>query len=582
MKLLNLNKKFFFSIIFFIIFSPLLSEESVDIWEKKNLNKKSDTTKVKEASLEKTESKININSKMLNEIAVNSDISKIKKNLVYGIFDPDENNLTLDMWINSEGTRIKDTIERINKIKLSPFAEEIFINTLFTISKLPNKNMTDEEFVNYKLDWLISNNKSEIISTFLNKNKEFPNKKKIIKYLVDGNITRANLVEACQNITLISNDVKDSYLDQFKIICLINNNKKNEAQLIFDLLREQKLSNKFFDNKINYLLGLSNKIDSKIDDSNLLNFYLSSIAIPDFAYTPNTKTNKKIWQYLIAANLFKIDHLENELLIKELETAANNNSLSKMYIFEVYKNIKFNFNDFLNIDEIYLTLNPINARALIYQKILLSDNVETKLKYLFLLNDLFKKDNLANIFKKYLDQELKNLDPKEIPLSYKQLVVENTIYEKKKILGKIKYNNNYYHTSKLIRFYTEKNTYKKNIEKEIKTIHKKIKRNKKYETSLKDIILFETLKRDGINVPKELIDQEIIKNNLPPAELLNLGKNNETGLLLLRIVELIGEDEIINLDIQTIYFINHLLIKSGITKYSNKILITVLPERSET
>jgi hypothetical protein len=582
MKLLNLNKKFFFSIIFFIIFSPLLSEESVDIWGKKNLNKKSDRTKVKEATLEKTESKININSKMPNEIVVNSDISKIKKNLVYGIFDPDENNLTLDMWINSEGTRIKDTIERINKIKLSSFAEEIFINTLFTISKLPNKNMTDEEFVNYKLDWLISNNKSEIISTFLNKNKEFPNKKKIIKYLVDGNITKANLVEACKNITLISNDVKDSYLDQFKIICLIDSNKKNEAQLIFDLLREQKLSNKFFDNKINYLLGLSNKIDSKIDDSNLLNFYLSSISIPDFAYTPNTKTNKKIWQYLIAANLFKIDDLENELLIKELETAANNNSLSKMYIFEIYKNIKFNFNDFLNIDEIYLKLNSINARALIYQKILLSDNVETRLKYLFLLNDLFKKDNLANIFKKYLDQELKNLDPQQIPLSYKQLVVENTIYEKKKILGKIKYNNNYYHTSKLIRFYTEKNTYKKNIEKEIKTIYKKIKKNKKYKTSLKDIILFETLKRDGINVPKELIDQEIIKNNLPPAELLNLGKNNETGLLLLRIVELIGEDEIINLDIQTIYFINHLLIKSGIKKYSNKILITVLPERSET
>ena len=582
MKLLNLNKKFFFSIIFFIIFSPLLSEESVDIWGKKNLNKKSDRTKVKEATLEKTESKININSKMPNEIVVNSDISKIKKNLVYGIFDPDENNLTLDMWINSEGTRIKDTIERINKIKLSSFAEEIFINTLFTISKLPNKNMTDEEFVNYKLDWLISNNKSEIISTFLNKNKEFPNKKKIIKYLVDGNITKANLVEACKNITLISNDVKDSYLDQFKIICLIDSNKKNEAQLIFDLLREQKLSNKFFDNKINYLLGLSNKIDSKIDDSNLLNFYLSSISIPDFAYTPNTKTNKKIWQYLIAANLFKIDDLENELLIKELETAANNNSLSKMYIFEIYKNIKFNFNDFLNIDEIYLKLNSINARALIYQKILLSDNDETRLKYLFLLNDLFKKDNLANIFKKYLDQELKNLDPQQIPLSYKQLVVENTIYEKKKILGKIKYNNNYYHTSKLIRFYTEKNTYKKNIEKEIKTIYKKIKKNKKYKTSLKDIILFETLKRDGINVPKELIDQEIIKNNLPPAELLNLGKNNETGLLLLRIVELIGEDEIINLDIQTIYFINHLLIKSGIKKYSNKILITVLPERSET
>jgi len=441
--------------------------------------------------------------------------------------------------------------------------------------------MTEEEFINYKLDWLIKNQKDELISIFLNKNKEFPNKKKIIRYLVDGNIAKANLNEACQNITLINNDVKDLYLDQFKIICLIKNNKKNEAQLILDLLREQKLSNKFFDNKIDYLLGLSDKIDAKIDDTNLLNFYLSSIVIPDFAYMPNKQTNKKIWQYLTAANLFKINDVENKEQIKELETAANNDFISKLYIFEIYKNVKFNFNDFLNTDEIYLTLDSMNARALIYQKVLLTDNIEIKLKYLFLLNDLFKKDNLSNVFKEYLDKELKTLDPEQIPLLYKQLVAENIIYERKNNLGKIKYNDNYYHTSRIIKFYTEKDTFKKKPEKEFETIYKKIKKNKKYKTSLKDIILFETLESDGVIIPKELIDQKIIKNNLPPIELLNLEKNNETGLLLLRIVELIGEDEILDLDTQTIYFINHLLIKLGIRKFSNKILITVLPERSE-
>ena len=132
-----------------------------------------------------------------------------------------------------------------------------------------------------------------------------------------------------------------------------------------------------------------------------------------------------------------------------------------------------------------------------------------------------------------------------------------------------------------MRFYTEKNTFKETVEKEFKTVHKKIKKNKKYKISLKDIVLFETLQSDGITVPKELIDQEIVKNNLPPIELVNLGKNNETGLLLLRIVELIGEDEILDLDAQTIYFVNHLLIKSGMRKFSNKILITALPERSK-
>jgi len=581
MKLLNLNKKLSFLLILFVFITPLLSEDSVDIWKKENLNKKNNVTKKKDIPLKKSVSKININTDSAKGIEVNTNFSEINKNLVYGIFDPNENNLTLDMWVNSEGTKVKDTIERINKIKLSSFTEEIFINTLFTISKPPSQNMTDEEFVNYKLDWLIRNNKGELIATFLNRNQEFPNKKKIIRYLVNKNITKANLREACQNITLISNDVKDSYLEQFKIICLIKNNKKNEAQLILDLLREQKLSNKFFNNKINYLLGLTEKPDDKIDDTNLLNFYLSSITVPDFTYIPNNKTSKKIWQYLAAANLFKIDNIENKEQIKDLEIAANNGSFPASYIFEIYKNIKFNFNDFLNTDEVYSTLDTLNGRALVYQKVLLSDNIETKLKYIFLLNNLFKKDKLSNLSKKYVDKELKALDQNKIPSSYMQLVAENIIYEENTDLGKIKYNNKNYHTSRILTFYTESDISKTKIEKELKNIHKKIKKNKKYKISIKDTMLFETLESDGITVPAELIDKKIIKNNSPPRELLNFGKNNETALLLLRIVELIGEDEILDLDDQTIYFINHLLIKSGFKKISNKILTTTLPERSK-
>jgi len=94
-------------------------------------------------------------------------------------------------------------------------------------------------------------------------------------------------------------------------------------------------------------------------------------------------------------------------------------------------------------------------------------------------------------------------------------------------------------------------------------------------------MLLEALQADGIIIPSELIDKKIVKNNLPPVELSNFGKNDEIGMLLLRIVELVGEDEILDLDEQTIYFINHLLIKSGLKKLSNKILTTTLPERSK-
>ena len=312
MKLLNLNKKIFFFLIIFI-FTPLFSEDSVNIREKKNLDIKTNTNKSKDIFPEQSKSKIKINSSLSKENNINSSTLDISNNSVYGIFDPEENNLTLDMWANSEGTSVKDTIERINKIKLSSFAEEILTKTLFTVARPPNQNMTDVEFVNYKFDWLIENKKDDLIDTFLNKNNELNNIKKIIRYLVDENIAKANLSEACRKITLINKDVKDSYLDQFKIICLIKINKKNEAQLILDLLREQKLSNEFFDKKINYLLGLTEKLDERIDDTNLLNFYLSSITIPEFTYTPNIKTNKQIWQYITTANLLNI----NDLKIKE-------------------------------------------------------------------------------------------------------------------------------------------------------------------------------------------------------------------------------------------------------------------------
>ena len=583
MKLLSLNKKIYLFFISLIFSTELLSEDSIDIWSQKNINNKSFSIKAESKTLKKIKIKknININAQLPKEIEVSLDDSTTDTNPIYGIYDPNDYNLTLDMWVNSEGTRVKDTIERINKIKLSSFSENLFINTLFTISKLPSQNMTDEQFINYKIDWLIKNKKDETISIFLDKNKNFPNKSKVIKYLVDQNIAKANLKDACEKITLISNDVKDSYLDQFKVICLINEKKKNEAQLLIDLLREQKLSNKFFDSKIDYILGVKSKQDGKIDDSTLLNFYLSSITVSDFNYKPNVKTDIKIWEYLTAAKLIKISDLENNEQIKELEVAANNNRLAKSYILEIYKNIKFNFNDLLNVDQVYTTLDPINARALVYQKILLSDNTETKLKYLFLLNNLFKKEKLSNVFKDYLSQELKILNSKNIPLEYQVLVDKNIIYEKKNKPGKIKYNDKSYHTSKIIKHYVEKSTSNKNTEKEVQRVYKKLKKNKKYKVSLNDVILLDSLQNDGLSIPKEISYEQLKKKNLPPAELLNLVKNKEVGLALLRIVELIGEDELTDLDSQTIYFITHLFEKAGLILLRNKILITVLPDRTE-
>ena len=80
MKLLNLNKKLLFSLILFIFFTPLSSEDSINIWKNENLKKKGNITKAKDPSLEKIESQININNELQKEIEINSDTPETNKN----------------------------------------------------------------------------------------------------------------------------------------------------------------------------------------------------------------------------------------------------------------------------------------------------------------------------------------------------------------------------------------------------------------------------------------------------------------------------------------------------------------------
>ena len=45
--------------------------------------------------------------------------------------------------------------------------------------------------------------------------------------------------------------------------------------------------------KLNFYLGISDKTTNKINEKNLLNFYLSSVTIKDFKYEPTKKLKKK-------------------------------------------------------------------------------------------------------------------------------------------------------------------------------------------------------------------------------------------------------------------------------------------------
>ena len=575
MMLKNFEKILSF-IFIFLILTPLQGEEKIDIWK----NKKSDNI---EKINEDSSSKENLNTlkqvidkepeqtiQIENSIIENSEEPK-----VFGVYDPAEYDFNLNMWSTTKAEDIRASIKRIKKINLSKTSNEILENVLLSFSYPPN-GMNEKEFVNLKVDWLINNNRLDLIENFLKQNKEFEGKSKLVQYLVDTNIAQANINEGCKKIEFIDSTIKDSYLEKFKIYCLVFQNKKSEAQLLFDLLKEQNQSDSFFDDKINFLLGISDKTSNKVNEKNLLNFYLSSVTIKDFTYTPTKKTKKEIWKYLNAANLIKIEDV-NDKKIKDLELAANIGQLDESVIFNVYKQIPFSLNTLIKAKSLYQTLDEIEARSLIYQKYLLSEDIESKVDYLFILDELFKKNEIENVFSSFLSDNLKEIGIENVPEEYKEAAI-NSIIDEEQNIGKIKFNDKILHQSKIIKFYLENEDQKK-IQKDIDKIFKKINKNKKYFYSAKDLALVEALLKDGFIIPSNFKKKELASKYEVPKNLMKLIEKKQNAFLALRIVEIIGEDEPYQLDPETIYFITNLLNEMDLIKIRNRILTSALPLR---
>ena len=575
MKLSDLNKLFFFLIIF-INFSSSYAENEVDIWKKNSSNNFKEEKKNQDQKINSP--LINKNKITTNSIIQEQTSSENNDTLLYGIWDPDKYNFELSMWANTDGKNIQKTIERLNKLNLSETAENILLNTLFSYSYAP-ENLSEKDFLDIKINWLIKNKKDDLIEQFLTKNNDFPNKNKIIQYLVDRNISNANIKVGCEKVNFIGKDIKDPYLEKFKIYCLVFNNKKSQAQLLHDILKEQKQSDKFFDNALDFLLGVSENKNKKIKDDNLLNFYLSSITFPNFKYEPSDKTKKSIWEYMNSADLISIDDINDKEKIKNVEIAANKGQVDKIQIFKIYKQIPFELNTLINARTVYQSLEKIESRALIYQKYLLSDNTKNKLDLLFLLKDLFKKDNLSNVYTEFLSDRLKEFELSEIPENYLNTVERNIISNKSLNQKKIKFDDKTLHKSKLLRYFYEKDYPIKKTQKELDSIYKKIKRNRSYFYSAKDVAVLESLENDGIIIPKEINHKALSESYNIPDSLNDLAKKGEKGYLALKIVEIIGEDEVNNLDPETIYFITNLLNKLNLREFRNEILSTALPLR---
>jgi len=550
-------------------------DEPADIWGKQEDQKKQSNEKdnQKDFTIESP-----ILSDDVTKVVIKIDENQIEErgSSIIGIFDPEENNFNLNMWSQTDGEDIKKILKRIDKLKLSKLSEDLLFQVLFTNAYSPKKNLNDEEFLKIKIDWLIKKKRIKDLETLLKNNPETGRNSKAVKFLINEHLSSVDIKSACDKINFIDRKVQNTYLEKFRIYCLVNNDLKDEAQLIFDLLKERGLNDEFFEDKINFLLGITDKSTPKILDNNLLNFYLSHITSDNFQYEPSDKTDKYIWRYLSSVNLVQIHNFEDEDIILTYEQAASENSFENDEIFKIYLKINFNFNQLINAEEIYKNLPNYKARALIYQSMLLSDSIEKKINLAFLLKDLFVLDKLFNVYAEELSNILKSIEREKIPEYYVELIDQNL---NKNPTTKVKFDNDILHRSKVIKHFLDNNEKLSRTEKDFKSVYKKIKKNKKYFISIKDIVVLESLMADGISLPEDLDYTSLSTQLTVPKNLRDLVSQNQLGLIMLKIVEIIGEDNIRDLDPETIYFLNRILNELNLKKIRNNILSEALPIR---
>ena len=578
-----LNRKCFIIFLFsFFISLNVQSQEPIDIWsieEKSNTNKvlntkNDDDKEIPQNSIYEMQSQSN------SELNIEQSQTLVSKEVkLVGLYDPEENGLDINMWSNSNGDQILNIFKRIDKLNLSQDASEIMDILLLTNAYYPKQNITEEQFLEIKSNWLIKKSNYQLIENYLLTNQIINENSKLTKYLVDYYLSESNVKKACEIFSEIKDSIEDVYLSKFNIYCLIHNNKKEEAQLLIDLKKElNDFNDKFFEKKINYLMGYTNEPDTEISENTILNFHLSHITNPDFKFEPKNSTAKEIWRYLSTSNLlYKMNDIEiNELdKIANIEKATHDGNYSEKELFELYKRFQFTINQLLNIKESTKVLPAIEARALIYQGILITTNIEKKLELMNALKNSFKIDEMEDAFSDELRNLLSDIDEQEVPSNYTTFY-QNYIDKKENKLTNIKINNKILHQSKLINHFILENGLS-DINKDVNNLLKKIKKDKKYFFSKKDIILIESLKSDGVKVLDKFNTLYEPNDYEMPSDIQIFINSGDMAATILRVIEVIGQDELKNIDDDTLYFIISALNQLDIDPIRNKILLKVLP-----
>ncbi len=587
MKILKLLNKTFLSILIIFSFSIANSfseNEPVDIWniDKEQIQENSENKElisITESELETEKIDVfNMQTKKRSDSIKVDETLNSKEIKIIGLYDPEDFGLKIDMWSNSNGDQLKYLFSNLAKINLSSDASELMNIVLLTNAYYPKKNISEKDFLKIKSDWLIKHNNLELIEEYLIKNDILNLHPKLSKYLVDKYLSESKLDEACKIFLNNSEPIKNNYLSKFNIYCLINNGKKDEAQLIFDLKKELGFKDQYFENKLNYLFGYTNEVDKAVSEKSILEFHLAHKTNPEFFFEPKENTNPLIWKYLAASNLLyqtneiDLDELEK---IELIEYATHNKNYLEDDLFQIYKRFQFTIDQFLNVKTVFKSLANIESRALLYQSVLLESDINKKIELMKLLKEAFIKDKIGNAFEEKLKDLLQDIELDQVSSKHTSFYLENINTDEKK-QTKIKYNDDLLHQSKLIKYFIGEYNQTK-AEKDLNNFLKKIKKDKKYSISKKDIILIESLKSDGIKIDKKYDNLYKILGSEMPTDIQVMVNNNESASTILRIIEVIGQDELNTLDEDTLFFIISALNQLNIDSIRNKILLKVLP-----
>ena len=584
MKLLKLLNNKYLSIIIIFSFSSIFAiaeDQPIDIWniDKKSIEAESELNTSDEKIKPKTESNIYDMQANKKKDSIKLDQALVSKETkIIGLYDPEDYGLSINMWSNSDGLKLKNLFENIDKFDLSNDASEILDISLLTNAYYPNQNITEEEFLELKSSWLIKNSNEELIEEYLIKNQIVNLHPELTRHLVDNYLSQSDVKKSCEIFSKINQPIDDEYLSKFNLYCLINYGKNEEAQLILDLKKELGFEDEYYENKINYLFGYIEEVDKKISEKSILDFHLAHRTNSEFLFEPKKETPKLIWKYLSASNLlYNIKDIEITDIekISSIEQATHDKNYSEEELFEFYKRFQFTLNQLINTKESYKSMSSIEGKALVYQRLLLTEEPKLKLELMKILKDIFNSEGVGNAFDDELKNFLKQIDPEDVPSNfttfYNDYVKNDEIINKK-----IKYNNKILHQSKLINYFNG-NYAKSKIEEDLNKFLKKIKKDKKYVLSIKDKIFLEALKSDGIEISKKYEGLYKINKSEMPADIQSMIDNKEVGAALLRIIEVIGPDKIENIDDDTVYFIINTLNQLDTDLIRNKLLLKVLP-----